>query len=117
MARGRLTPGLGINDNSTMSNKSNAPPILAGKEYDAASVFEPANLLREARRQKSIADTAVPEICVLDPDGDILRVLRRNGRASPSAGWACYHTDLYEFDDEGTRYGIIACAVGASFAV
>ena len=54
---------------------------------------------------------------MLDPDGDILRVLRRNGRASPSAGWACYHTDLYEFDDEGVRYGVIACAVGASFAV
>ena len=112
-----MTPGLGINDNRNMSSRPNAPPILAGKDYAAASVFEPANLLREARRQKSIPDAAVPEICVLDPDGDILRVLRRNGRASPSAGWACYHTDLYEFDDEGTRYGIIACAVGASFAV
>src|ERR1700722_11838157 len=100
-----------------MSSRPNAPPILAGKDYAAASVFEPANLLREARRQKSIPDAAVPEICVLDPDGDILRVLRRNGRASPSAGWACYHTDLYEFDDEGTRYGIICWAVGASFAV
>jgi uridine phosphorylase len=28
-----------------------------------------------------------------------------------------HHTDLYEFDDEGVRYGVIACAVGASFAV
>jgi uridine phosphorylase len=74
-------------------------------------------LLREARRQKSIPEAAVPEICVLDPDGDILRVLRREGRASPSAAWACYHTDLYEFDYEEARYGIIACAVGAPFAV
>ncbi len=117
MAPGGLTPGLGINDNRKMSSKPNAPPILKGKEYAAASVFEPANLLREARRQKSISEAAVPEICVLDPDGDILRVLRREGRASPCAAWACYHTDLYEFDYEEVRYGIIACAVGAPFAV
>jgi len=117
MPQGRLTPGLGINDNIPMSSRSNAP-ILTGKDYTAASVFEPANLLREARRQKSIAEAAVPEICVLDPDGDILRALRREGRAARCAGWACYHTDLYEFDDDqGVRCGIIACAVGASFAV
>jgi uridine phosphorylase len=117
MARPSLTPGSAINDNKKMCSKPNAPPILADKEYAAASVFEPANLLREARRQKSIPEAAVPEICVLDPDGDILRVLRREGRASPSAAWACYHTDLYEFDYEEARYGIIACAVGAPFAV
>jgi uridine phosphorylase len=99
-----------------MSTRPSAP-ILVGKDHAAASVFEPSNLLREARRQRSIPDADVPGICVLDPDGDILRVLRRHSRASPSAGWACYHTDLYEFDEQGVRYGIIACAVGASFAV
>jgi uridine phosphorylase len=93
------------------------PPILAGKEYDAASVFEPANLLREARRQKGLTQAETPEICLLDPDGDILRALRRAGRATPSPGWACYHTELDEFDDGGMRFGIIGCAVGASFAV
>ncbi|HEV2337108.1 MAG TPA: nucleoside phosphorylase [Stellaceae bacterium] len=99
-----------------MSTEGNAP-ILAGKDHHAASVFEPANLLREARRQKGLAATEVPEICLLDPDGDILRALRRAGRATPSAGWACYHTELYEFDEAGMRFGIIGCAVGAPFAV
>jgi uridine phosphorylase len=94
-----------------------APPILADKDYAAVSVFEPANLLREARRQKQVPEIAVPEICILDPDGDILRVLRREGHASLAAGWACYHTELYEFDHGGERFGIIGCAVGASFAV
>lgn len=93
------------------------PPILAGKEYGAASVFEPANLLREARRQKDLPQAAIPEICLLDPDGDILRALRRAGRATPSPAWACYHTELQEFADEGIRFGIIGCAVGAPFAV
>jgi uridine phosphorylase len=93
------------------------PPILAGKDYRAVSVFEPANLLREARRQKRLTQADVPEICLLDPDGDIVRALRRAGRASPSPGWACYHTELFEFEHEAMRFGIIGCAVGASFAV
>ncbi len=93
------------------------PPILANKDHAAASVFEPANLLREARRQKGLLPAAVPEICVLDPDGDIVRALRRAGRATVSPGWACYHTDLYEFEHAAMRFGIIGCAVGAAFAV
>jgi uridine phosphorylase len=93
------------------------PPILKAKEYGAASVFEPANLLREARRKKGLSQAAVPEICLLDPDGDILRALRRAGRATPSPGWACYHTELFEFEHAAMRFGIIGCAVGASFAV
>jgi uridine phosphorylase len=94
-----------------------APPIVAGKDHAAPSVFEPVNLLREARRQKCLPNVAVPEICILDPDGDIVRALRRTGRAHPAPGWACYHTELFEFAHAGERLGIIGCAVGASFAV
>lgn len=93
------------------------PPILAHKDLDAASVFEPVNLLREARRQKNIPELPVPEVCLLDPDGDIVRLLKKTGRARPSPGWACYHTELYEFSHRGEGYGIIGCAVGAAFAV
>ena len=93
------------------------PPILAGKDYDTPSVFEPENLLREARRQKRLPPGNIPEICVLDPDGDILRALMRDGRAERSPVWACYHTDLYEFEQGGIGFGMLGCAVGASFAV
>src|SRR5882724_9830338 len=99
-------------DSLGMSGKrpsSGVPPILADKQFMAPSVFEPANLLREARRQKGLTEAEVPEICVLDPDGDILRALRREGRASLSPAWACYHTELYEFDHEREHFGIIAC--------
>jgi uridine phosphorylase len=93
------------------------PPILAGKDFAASSVFEPENLLREARRQKNLLSSRVPEICILDPDGDIVRALVKAGRTRRTAGWACYHTDLHEFEHAGERFGIIGCAVGASFAV
>jgi uridine phosphorylase len=100
-----------------MRNKPSVPPILADKAYDAPSEFRPENLLREARRQKRVPDGAIPEICVLDPDGDIQRALRAAGRAQPSPHWACYHTELDVFEESGTRFGMIGCAVGASFAV
>jgi uridine phosphorylase len=99
------------------SMMSKLPPILAAKDFAAPSVFEPENLLREARRQRSLPNAGVPEICVLDPDGDIVRMLVRAGRTRRSQGWACYHTDLYEFEHANERLGIIGCAVGASFAV
>lgn len=47
------------------------PPILAAKRYTDPSAFKPEALLREARRQRGRALLSVPEICVLDPDGDL----------------------------------------------
>ena len=93
------------------------PPLLRSKLYKRAAVFTPENLLREARRQKGIAKARVPEICVLDPDGDLVRHLRRTGAARLSTAWACYHTELHEFSVGGERLGVVGCAVGAPFAV
>src|SRR5882724_10291618 len=93
------------------------PPLLDNKHPSAPSVFEPKALLREARRQKGLPTVEVPPICILDPDGDIVRRLRRDGRARPFEGWPCYHTALDVFTLGGRSVGIIGCAVGASFAV
>jgi uridine phosphorylase len=93
------------------------PPILTGKDFAAPSVFAPENLLREARRQKGLPRAAVPEICILDPDGDIVRLLARTGQSRRAGSWACYHTDLHEFAHEGRAFGIVGGAVGAPFAV
>ncbi len=98
-------------------SKTRMPPILSHKHYGAASAFTPENLLRQARRQKGLSTAAVPETCILDPDGDIVRHLRATGHADRHTGWACYHTDLYGFHYEGGEYGIVGCAVGAAFAV
>ena len=93
------------------------PPILRRKNHRAPSVFTPDALLREARRQKGIGAGTVPEICILDPDGDIVRHLIATNRGGRLATWACYHTDLHAFVDEGLGYGVVGSAVGAAFAV
>jgi uridine phosphorylase len=93
------------------------PPILADKRTDEPSAFTPENLLREARRQKGLAAGRVPDVCVLDPDGDLVRELVGSGRAVRDPAWACYHTDLQVLEEDGLRLGFIGGAVGASFAV
>lgn len=93
------------------------PSILDDKNTAAPSVFLPAALLREARRQKGLPTADVPAICILDPDGDMVRRLRENGEAQPFKAWPCYHTQLDTFTLAGQTVGLVGCAVGAPFAV
>src|SRR4051794_41184832 len=91
--------------------------ILDHKNPSSPSMFRPAALLREARRQKGLPTVDVPSLCVLDPDGDIVRRLRKEGRSKPFAGWPCYHTQLDAFELGGQLVGVVGCVVGAPFAV
>ncbi|MBK8427633.1 MAG: uridine phosphorylase [Lewinellaceae bacterium] len=91
--------------------------LLTNKHYTEPSVFQPENLLREARRQKAIADCDVPYVCVLDPDGDLANYLLATGRAAKNPCWACYHSSMYSFELDGVKIGIVPCAVGAPYAV
>lgn len=93
------------------------PPLLTNKNHRAVSVFTPDALLREARRQKQLPNVSVPPVCILDPDGDLVRRLRKSGLAKPFDAWPCYHTALDCFELAGSTAGIVGCAVGASFAV
>jgi uridine phosphorylase len=97
--------------------KRGTAPLLENKSPEAESVFSPDALLREARRQKRLAPLDVPAVCILDPDGDILRRLQKSGRAKRFDAWPCYHTDLYTFQLGEQTVGIIGCVVGAPFAV
>jgi hypothetical protein len=93
------------------------PSILDNKNTSSPSVFQPSALLREARRQKGLAAVDVPPVCILDPDGDMVRRLQQTARAKPFEGWPCYHTRLDRFTLAGQSVGIVGCAVGAPFAV
>ncbi|CAN1558469.1 WcaG Nucleoside-diphosphate-sugar epimerases [Mycobacteriaceae bacterium] len=92
-------------------------PLLARKDFTAESVLRPANLLREARRQKALPHLAVPAVTVLDPDGDIVRFLDSSGEGRRHPGWACYHTEMWTTDINGMQIGVVGMAVGAPFAV
>jgi uridine phosphorylase len=97
--------------------KAPVSPLMQAKQHAAPSIFQPQNLLREARRQQNIPQGEVPAVCVLDPDGDIVRASKAGGRAQRNPFWACYHTEMYDVEHAGEKFGIVGCAVGAPFAV
>ena len=92
-------------------------PLLARDDHAAPSVFRPESLLREARRQKGLNSGPVPPVCILDPDGDIVALIRARRSATRSHHWACYHTAMWEWQEGGSRFGIVGSVVGGSFAV
>jgi len=79
--------------------------------------FLPENLLRESRRQKDIPEGKVPEICVLDPDGDMTDYLMEKGHAQINKFWACFHSYMYTTHLGSVEVGIIPRIVGAPYAV
>lgn len=92
-------------------------PLLTDKAYDEESVFTAESLLREGRRQRGLGSTPVPAVCLLDPDGDVVRHLVATGRARRHSDWACYHSELWTTQLDGREIGIVGCAVGGPYAV
>src|ERR1700722_20934028 len=90
------------------------PSILEDQNTSAPSVFLPAALLREARRQKGMAPASVLPACILDPDGVLVGRFRQTGAAKRFDGWPCYHTELHL--SLGAHQVGIGGRVGASFA-
>ena len=93
------------------------PPFVTTTDHDEPSVFQVENLLREARRQRNLGSTPVPTVCLLDPDGDVVRHLAPLGRATRHSDWACYHSELWTTHHDRLEIGIVPCAVGAPYAV
>ena len=94
-----------------------AAPLIERHDHVAPSVFRPESLLREARRQKGLAQGSVPPVCILDPDGDIVAHMRRRHAAEPCPQWACYHSTMWTWRTGDLACGIVGHVVGGSFAV
>lgn len=97
--------------------QSGLPPFVTAADHDEPSVFQVENLLREARRQRNLGCTPAPTVCLLDPDGDVVRHLAPLDRATRHTDWACYHSELWTTHHAGLEIGIVPCAVGAPYAV
>jgi uridine phosphorylase len=92
------------------------PPIL-DHDTGEAPVFEPGNLLDQARRQKGLPVGRVPAGCLLDMDGELVERLVASGRAAADPAWPCFHTTLHRWAAAGAEIGVVGGTVGAPFAV
>lgn len=91
-------------------------PIIDHDTTEPA-VFDPANLLDGARRQKGLPASRCPAACLLDMDGELVERLVASGRATGDPTWACFHTKLFRWKVDGAEFGVIGGTVGAPFAV
>jgi uridine phosphorylase len=101
----------------TVFDHDRLPPFVTATDHDEPSVFQVESLLREARRQRQLGDNPVPRVCLLDPDGDVVRHLAPLGRVTRHSDWACYHSELWTTHHDDLEIGIVPCAVGAPYAV
>ena len=58
-----------------MSSESTLESFFGVRDYAEKSVFQPENLIETAIKQKRLQREKVPDVCILDPDGDIVRYL------------------------------------------
>ena len=90
---------------------------LLGHTLNAPSVFTPAALLDAVRAERKLPRVPVPEVCVLEFDGDLTDWLVATGRAKRWSPWPCFHTSMETVDVDDDTIGVIARTIGGPFAV
>lgn len=73
--------------------------------------------MEAVRTERSLAMVRVPPICVLDFDGDLADGLLREGAATVSESWACFHTQMLVTKAGNVECGVIPRTIGGPYAV
>jgi len=90
---------------------------LLGHPLAEPSAFTPESLVNAVRTEREASGEPIPEVCVLDFDGDLSDWLGKAGRSRPNDAWACFHTAMHEVEFDGLRAGIVARAIGGPYSV
>ncbi len=69
------------------------------------------------RAERNLPRDPVPEVCVLEFDGDLTDWLVATGRAKRWRPWACFHTSMETVEVDGDAFGVIARTIGGPYAV
>jgi len=66
---------------------------------------------------RRLPSTSVPDVCVLEFDGDLTDHLVQIGAVQPWPTWACFHTPMFAMDVDGATCGIVPRSIGGPYAV
>ena len=95
---------------------SDSTPLLA-HPLDVPSAFKPEDLMQAVRAERGLTAASVPPLCVLDFDGDLSDGLMRDGAASLSQSWPCFHTQMVVLTLDGIECGVVPRTIGGPYAV
>jgi uridine phosphorylase len=99
-----------------MSDEKRGFPLIE-HALSAPSAFTPESLLEAVRIERGLPQDPVPEVCVLDFDGDLTDWLVATRRAKRWLSWACFHTSMEVVEVDEARFGLIARTIGGPYAV
>ncbi len=84
---------------------------------DEESAFTPQALIEAVRAEKGLTSVMVPEICVLEVDGDLTDRLVQSNTVKRWKTWACFHTPMFALEVDGRHCGVVPRAIGGPLAV
>lgn len=90
---------------------------LLGHPIDSPTAFSPQSLVDAVRAERRLEVMPIPEVCVLEFDGDLTDWLVSTGLAKRFAGWACFHTTMYSLEIDGMTCGVVPRTIGGPYAV
>lgn len=90
---------------------------LFDHSLSSATAFRAADLVASVRRIKGMAGRPVPEICILEFDGDLTDAMVARGLVRPFAEWPCFHTTMWHWESDELSCGVVARTIGGSYAV
>ncbi len=93
------------------------PLPLLDHPLGSPSAFSPEALVNAVRAKRNLEPGKVPEVCVLEFDGDLTDWLVSTGAARPVNTWACFHTSMYSLEVDGTTCGVVPRSIGGPYAV
>jgi uridine phosphorylase len=91
-------------------------PLLS-HPLTSESEFTPQALIEAVRAKRGLVSVAVPEVCVMEFDGDLTDQLVQCKAVYPWQNWACFHTPMFALEVSGKTCGIVPRAIGGSYAV
>lgn len=90
---------------------------LLNHPLDAPTTFRPKDLVESVRASRDRATGDVPEICVLEFDGDLTDKLQERGELERCDAWPCFHTTMWRWESGGLSCGIIPRTIGGPYTV
>ena len=90
---------------------------LFNHDLDAPTAFSPKSLVEAVRADKHLESEPIPQVCVLEFDGDLTDWLISTGKVKPCRSWACFHTNMYSLEVDGFTCGIVPRTIGGPYAV
>ena len=69
------------------------------------------------RADRRLEPEPIPEVCILEFDGDLTDWLVSTGAVQPIKAWACFHSTMYSLAVDGITCGIVPRTIGGPYAV